>query len=159
MSTPLEGEIQLEKFKRLRFLEAETGECREEAMPTGRCCCGACAVTVTGEPKLSAVCHCEDCRRRSGSAFGWSAYFPAEQVEGPVGDLAEYSPKIDAPQMRWFCQSCGTTLAWRTGRFRDMIGVAVGAFPAGSLPSPSLDNMASACVDWVTLPATWRHIG
>lgn len=128
-------------------------------MPTGRCCCGVSSVSVCGDPSLVAICHCDDCRRRGGSAFGWSAYFPSEQVEGPDGDLAEYNPSIDAPQTRWFCRSCGTTLAWRTGRFPDMIGVAVGVLPAGSLPPPAIGNKASACVDWVTLPASWRHIG
>ncbi|MFC7537899.1 GFA family protein [Sphingomonas sp. GCM10030256] len=127
-------------------------------MPTGQCCCGACVIAVSGEPKLSAVCHCDDCRKRSGSAFGWSAYFPSEQVEGPRGDIGEYEPKVDAPQIRWFCRSCGTTLAWRTGRFPGLTGVAVGAFPSGSLAPPTIANKASACLEWVALPSSWRHI-
>ena len=128
-------------------------------MPTGTCCCGASQITVSGPPAFGAICHCDDCRRRSGSAFGWSTYFPDGQVSQPDGDLAEYSPKVDAPQTRWFCRSCGTTLAWRTGRFPGLVGVAAGAFVEEPLPPPAITNNASACVEWLTLPADWRRIG
>ena len=127
-------------------------------MAVGRCCCGETRITVSGQPALGAVCHCDDCRRRSGSAFGWSAYFPEAQVDGPEGQLAEYRPDVDAPQIRWFCRNCGTTIAWRTGRFPGLVGVAAGAFAGNDLPPPAISNRSSACVPWLTLPAEWRHI-
>ena len=128
-------------------------------MPTSRCCCGATSISVSGEPSFGAVCHCQDCRRRSGSAFGWSAYFPLQQVAGPEGEFEEYRPEIDAPQVRWFCKSCGTTIAWRTGRFPGLIGVAAGAFIGEALPPPTIINSASTSVPWVEFPSEWRRIG
>jgi hypothetical protein len=49
------------------------------------CSCGSLRAEVTGEPALLGVCHCTECQRRTGSAFGVSTYFPREQVraEGP----------------------------------------------------------------------------
>ena len=128
-------------------------------MSTGRCCCGATSITVSGKPSLVATCHCDDCRRRTGSAFGWSAYFPVGQVDGPKGELGEYRPAVDAPQVRWFCRTCGTTVAWRTGRFPGQVGVAAGLFVEDPLPSPNIANRSSACVHWLSLPGVWRHIG
>lgn len=128
-------------------------------MATGRCCCGASSVTVSGPPQFSATCHCDDCRRRTGSALGWSAYFPDDQVSGPTGKLAEYCPEIDAPQVRWFCTSCGTTLAWRSGCRPGLTGVAAGTFIEDPLPAPSIANRWRECVDWLTLPVDWRHVG
>src|SRR5215467_11595804 len=49
------------------------------------CCCGALRAEVTGEPPRVAICHCMECQRRTGSAFGLVIFFPKEQVrtEGP----------------------------------------------------------------------------
>lgn len=128
-------------------------------MSIGKCCCGATRIEVTGEPSFGAICHCDDCRRRAGSAFGWSAYFREAKVSGPQGEIAEYRPEVDHPQVRWFCRHCGTTIAWRTGRFPGQIGVASGIFVEDPLPPPAISNRTSACVPWVTLPADWRHVG
>ena len=37
---------------------------------TGGCQCGAIRYEVIGEPRQVVVCHCTDCQRQSGSAFG-----------------------------------------------------------------------------------------
>jgi hypothetical protein len=49
------------------------------------CCCASLRAEVTGEPVAVVACHCTECQRRTGSAFGVSTYFPQEQVrtEGP----------------------------------------------------------------------------
>ena len=80
------------------------------------CCCGACAIQVKGDPTINAVCHCRNCQRRTGSAFGWSAYFPNEAVTATIGAFRTYSPRGKAPgtgqaewQERVFCGKCGTT--------------------------------------------------
>jgi hypothetical protein len=39
-----------------------------------RCCCGALRAEVTGEPPRVGVCHCMECQRRTGSAFGVVAF-------------------------------------------------------------------------------------
>ena len=45
-----------------------------------RCCCREIGVEVEGLPWLHAVCHCDNCKRRTGSAFGVSAYFEDDQI-------------------------------------------------------------------------------
>jgi hypothetical protein len=42
------------------------------------CCCGICLIEVEGEPAINGVCHCLNCKKRTGSAFGWSSYFAAQ---------------------------------------------------------------------------------
>src|SRR5687768_10292203 len=78
------------------------------------CCCGACSIEVEGEPVLNALCHCANCKRRTGSAFGWSAYFADEQVTAKTGNFGLYEI-TGKPQRRWFCATCGTTLLWKAG--------------------------------------------
>jgi hypothetical protein len=45
----------------------------------GGCHCGAVRYRVLSNPMLAGVCHCTSCQRRSGSAFGISAYLAQSQ--------------------------------------------------------------------------------
>ena len=62
-----------------------------------RCCCEACEIEVAGEPVLNAICHCDNCKRRTGSAFGWSAYFADDSVVARRGELARFEPQLHRP--------------------------------------------------------------
>ena len=117
------------------------------------CCCGAAVIEVIGEPTLNGVCHCENCRRRTGSAFGWSAYFLNSQVVGRTGDFAEH--RIRDEQVRSFCVACGTTLFWTSAFMPGQTGIAGGAFIEPPLPEPSLSATANKQIDWVSLPDSW----
>lgn len=129
-----------------------------------RCCCGACAIRVTGAPVINGLCHCGDCKRRTGSAFGWSAYFPNENISATIGAFRTYSPQGKAPgaqgagdaswQERVFCGKCGTTLSWRSSEFEGLTGIAGGCFSADApLPEPTLSVENETRCAWVTLPA------
>lgn len=68
----------------------------------GGCACGTVRYEVRGEPKLTGLCHCTDCRKETGSAFLYYADWPREafSVNG------EYRTYAD----RSFCPECGTRL-------------------------------------------------
>ncbi|HEY4170583.1 MAG TPA: GFA family protein [Reyranella sp.] len=102
---------------------------------TARCCCGACSIEVEGAPLLNAICHCDNCKRRTGSAFGWSTYFADEQVANRSGELRCYEIG-DSRQRRWFCAACGTTLYWKIDRRPGETGIAGGCF-VDPLPAPT----------------------
>ena len=44
------------------------------------CRCGQIRIACTGEPIRVSVCHCRNCKARSGSAFAAQARFPAANV-------------------------------------------------------------------------------
>jgi len=39
------------------------------------CCCGELNIELEGKPLVNAICHCNDCKKRKGSAFGISHYY------------------------------------------------------------------------------------
>jgi hypothetical protein len=123
---------------------------------TARCCCQACSIAVEGEPALNAVCHCDSCKRRTGSAFGWSSYFPDTQVVGTSGAFEVYA-KDGAAGYRWhFCARCGTTLYWKSfGFLPDCTGVAGGCFTEDPLPPPNFSASDARRCAWLTLPEDW----
>jgi hypothetical protein len=53
---------------------------------TGRCFCEATRYRVTQEPLTLYACHCTDCQKRSGSAFGLSMWVQRAAIEVTQGE-------------------------------------------------------------------------
>jgi hypothetical protein len=112
---------------------------------TAQCACGAATITVSGEPQTHVVCHCSNCKRRTGSAFGISTYFAREHVVQTSGETEVYAFHHTAQnhdQQRHFCKRCGTTL-----------------FGEQDLGEPTLSATHSKKMVWLELPATWKTNG
>ncbi len=126
---------------------------------TAHCACGQASITVNALPTMHGVCHCTNCKRRTGSAFGISAYFDREAVVEVVGKTSIYAFHHDAQnhdQERHFCANCGTTLFWFVSALPQKIGIAGGCFADEELPEPSLSVTDRKRERWVTLPASWK---
>ena len=82
---------------------------------TATCACGNASIVVDAAPSMHGVCHCENCKRRTGSAFGISAYFDRSAVVETGGETKAYCFTHSSgqhEQARHFCTNCGTTLFW-----------------------------------------------
>jgi hypothetical protein len=127
---------------------------------TARCCCGECSITVEGEPSLNAICNCTSCRKRTGSAFGWSSYFPDDKIVAKRGVMNIYSRQGDAGYQRSFCANCGTTLYWKSfGFLPDQTGIAGGCFVETPLPAPVFSSQDSDRCAWIGLPEAMGRAG
>ncbi|KAI0337033.1 hypothetical protein BDW22DRAFT_1364580 [Trametopsis cervina] len=81
----------------------------------GACLCGQITYEILGDPKFSALCHCDNCKRSSGSAFAWNHAFAAESVRLITGQhlLKTYedtATKRGSRIQRKFCSNCGSPL-------------------------------------------------
>jgi hypothetical protein len=126
-----------------------------------KCVCSATSITVTGEPEIYGVCHCTNCKRRTGSAFGISAYFRRDEIVEMIGETNVYAFHHVAQnhdQERHFCTRCGTTLFWYPTALPDLIGVAGGCFADTDLGEPTMSVTHAKKFEWVTLPASWRVV-
>jgi len=126
---------------------------------TAVCCCEETTIEVEGDPKLHVVCHCDNCKRRTGSAFGVSVYFMNSQIKNIGGTTFVYKISTDTTeQERYFCKSCGTTLYWKISKFDaipnigDMTGIAGGCFEDNSLPEPTMSATSTRKCTWVEIP-------
>ena len=61
----------------------------------GGCACGAVRYRVNGQPVGTSVCHCRNCQRRTGSAFGIGIYFREGDFELLRGSLKAYEFRSD----------------------------------------------------------------
>lgn len=101
------------------------------------CRCGQLVARCVGEPVRVSVCHCLDCQRRTGSAFGAQARWPDGHVflqgarrvwtrTADSGNLTTYS----------FCPDCGSTVAYAGEAFPGLTAVPLGAFADPGFPAP-----------------------
>ena len=76
---------------------------------TGGCLCGAVRYEARGEPLGACHCHCEKCRRSSGSAFVTAVGFPTEAVTWIKEEPVAYRSSENASRL--FCPHCGSSMA------------------------------------------------
>ena len=63
---------------------------------TGGCGCEAIRYELTGAPLFVHACHCHDCQRRSGSAFGMTMLIEETQLKLTRGEPASATFPTDA---------------------------------------------------------------
>ena len=104
------------------------------------------------------MCHCLACQRRTGSAFGIQARFPADRAH-VVGRHAEYVRTSDWGEERrfCFCPDCGATVFYTTATQPDVVAVPIGAFADPSFPQPTVSVYESHRHSWLSLPEAMEH--
>jgi len=80
---------------------------------TAECHCGSLKIIASGEPERVYLCHCQACRRRTGTAFHFGATYRKDQVR-LVGERKIYERDADSGnRIRfYFCPNCGSNLYW-----------------------------------------------
>jgi len=109
----------------------------------------------TGEPFAVSICHCLDCQRRTGSAFGMQAGFSTDQVEiaGRYSDYTRISDEADRkPHVFHFCPDCGSQVFYTEPDEPDVVVVSVGSFADPSFPPPTESGYDFRRHPWLGLP-------
>ena len=114
---------------------------------TGRCYCGQAMVVARAAPQTVAYCHCNDCRRVSGSPVSVVAAFAPEDLTWtpPLGPGASHNEGV----RRWFCPECGSPLAARYAYLPNQFYVPVGLFDDVSQLKPQSHSHSGSQVTWL----------
>lgn len=117
------------------------------------CSCGQLRICCEGEPAKVSLCHCLECQRRTGSAFGIAAFFNAALTE-ISGSSSIYQRASDSgfSVTHHFCATCGSTVYWYPSRKPDMVAVAVGCFADPAFPAPSQSVYEERQLGWMVTP-------
>jgi len=96
----------------------------------GACLCGAVRYEVRGPLRAGTACHCDECRKSTGSLWhATAAYRDTLSIDDPEGCLEWYASSDRA--RRGFCRRCGASL------FFDPLGTDRMAIAMGSLEKPT----------------------
>jgi len=102
------------------------------------CRCGQLQASTSGEPVRLSVCHCLNCKKRSGSAFAVQARWPAEQVQ-IEGSSKTFVIVADSGNncTFHFCPECGSDVYYViNGKFEGLVAIPLGAFDDPFFGSP-----------------------
>lgn len=80
---------------------------------SGHCLCGNVSYTVSADPVITAICHCDTCQRQTGSAYSLVVGVPRESLAVSGSTLASFQTTTEAtgtPTQRQFCSNCGSPL-------------------------------------------------
>ena len=121
------------------------------------CRCGQLKAALTGEPVRVSICHCLNCKKRSGSAFAVQARWPTEQVriEGRSKTFVKVADSGNRGTFH-FCPDCGSDVYYEIdGKFDDkfngLIAIPLGAFDDPYFASPRFSVWEGRKCDWVEI--------
>jgi hypothetical protein len=121
---------------------------------TASCRCGQLRATVTGDPVRVSVCHCLDCKKRSGSSFAIQARWPANQVTLQGQSSSWSSVGGSGIETRFhFCPGCGTEIYYRHagGEMAGLLAIPLGTFDDPYFVSPRFSVWEERKHDWLEI--------
>lgn len=125
----------------------------------GHCHCGAVSYKVLGDPVRMAQCHCNACRRITGTGHNVQAFFKKSDV-AITGATQTHQSLSDKGNLRTrhFCPTCGSRLFSENERAPDLIGIAAGSFDDSSWFRPQLIVYSAERPVWDVIdPDIERH--
>ncbi|WP_422679920.1 GFA family protein [Chelatococcus albus] len=103
---------------------------------SGGCNCGQVRYELDGEPIRVGICHCETCRKESGSAFSFFGIWPKASAT-LSGELGCWQSRAGGER---FCPKCGSSLfSWNDES--DQIEIKLGTLdspPSALVPAYEL---------------------
>lgn len=100
---------------------------------SGKCLCGAVNYQAVGAPVVVAQCHCDECRRLSGTGHTIGAMFKSSEVT-LNGNLQEYTYTscTGSEVTKAFCATCGSPIYGANTRLADHVTLSVGTMDDAS---------------------------
>jgi hypothetical protein len=119
----------------------------------GGCQCGFVRYQLEGEPLGIAVCHCTECQRQSGSAFGMSIVIRREALRLIRGALKTFTRTADSGHavVCAFCPDCGVRIYHEPRWLDGILTVKPGTLDDTSFLRPTMEVWTKRKHGWLEL--------
>lgn len=120
----------------------------------GGCQCGSIRYEVCGPVLKFYVCHCNECRKQSASAFGMSLFVARESLRLTRGAPRFWSRPTDSGHVLdcAFCPDCGSRLWHQRRGSTDTISVKAGSLDGATDMRSAVHIWTSRMLPGVVLP-------
>jgi hypothetical protein len=118
----------------------------------GSCLCGAVRIELSGEPFRVGLCHCLDCRKKSGSIFSCWAIYPADSMT-VTGATAGHELR---GYVRHVCPVCTSPL-YEVYDGSDEVEVFVGILDGPNQLTPTYETWTVRREHWLPPLPLARH--
>jgi hypothetical protein len=124
----------------------------------GGCQCGSVRYRIEGEPLTLAVCHCTECQRQSGSAFGMSLAIRRNDFRLSRGETSAFTVRCDSGRTKRcaFCPGCGTRIYHQV--VDGVLSIKAGTLDETSWLRPSAHYWTKRKQPWVLIPEGVRCV-
>ena len=124
----------------------------------GGCLCGAVRYTARADPALVGVCHCRDCQKLTGSAFGFLVGLPraAFEIEGV---LKTFTKPADSGRPIVRRPECGSSIVEEPGSRPDLVIINGGTLDDPTSVTPGIEIYCNRELSWVQLGGMQRYPG
>ncbi len=131
----------------------------DDERTTGGCLCGQVRYDFGGHPLLTAICHCRNCQRQSGSAFGIVIAVAAADFD-MKGETRTYNDGSDSGRTvaRVFCPTCGSPILSRIEPMPDLVLIKAGTLDAPGALRPVVEVYCDRALPFLpAIAGTERH--
>ena len=120
----------------------------------GGCTCGALRYEVEKRPVALIACHCTECQRQSGSAFGMSLVLPKDAFRVTRGEPKTFTRKAQSGRdvHCGFCPDCGTRIYHDPVYLEGTINIKPGTLDDTSWLDPAAHVWTGSKQAWVPIP-------
>ena len=107
---------------------------------SGKCLCGNVTYKCHAEPTVIFNCHCEDCRRATGSVFGTNFFVPEDELE-IVGEVSSYfhTTGSRSTMTKRFSPNCGSLLFGNNSTKNNVVSIRAGTVDELDLIKPMVN--------------------
>ncbi len=120
-------------------------------MHTGSCLCGAVRYEIAGERAAIQLCHCQMCRRASGTAFASNMPVRAADFRIVAGEASLKSYRSGPHKERLFCADCGAPIISRTSADPDWVRVRAGTLDEPVDARPAFHFHVASKASWLPI--------
>ena len=122
----------------------------------GSCMCGQISYDSNAEPVMTAVCHCLDCQKQTGTSFSIVVGVPENELQ-VSGKPSIYSTTGDSGKTvnRHFCGDCGSPIYSQADMLPGVLLLKAGTLEDTSWLSPELEIWCDSRQNWLQLEGDW----
>lgn len=117
----------------------------------GHCLCGNVTYSCDQDPVFTAVCHCTDCQRQTGTSSSIVVGVPAEALEVRGDSLTTFvtvGEDHGTNTNRQFCSQCGSPVVSRVDAMPDLAFIKAGTLDDTSWLEPTLEVWCRSAQPW-----------
>ena len=120
-------------------------------MLKGSCLCGGIRYEIDAELKAASNCHCGQCRKASGAAFGTGATIPTASFKFLAGEELLKEWESSPGKRRCFCGRCGSPILKRNDSRPETLRLRLGTLDTDPGVRPSKHIYVGSKAPWVEI--------
>lgn len=116
----------------------------------GGCLCGQVRYAFSGDPMMTAICHCRHCQKQSGAPFSL-VYVVADEAYRENGETRIYEDRGEsgAAVYRHFCATCGSPIRSMAAALPGLTIVKAGTLDLPAPWTPALEAYCDSALGWM----------